>query len=106
MAQVSYVKMINGDELLTQIPNPNQGPGWTKFFRTIQMHLVPPTAKDAPPGIAFAPWPAFAGSEEVQVNPDHIMTKMDPPKKLLEEYNRIFSPVIQAQTPKLILPGA
>jgi len=71
----------------------------------VRVVVVPSRADPNNPSIAFAPWNEFCESREVTLNFRNVLFMDKPIKEFVNQYNSMFSGIVTAQQPSLILPG-
>lgn len=87
---IKIVRFISGEEILTTIVNQND----KKVLVEKSLSMVYKPSGDGQISIGFGPFMPYAEGQ-VALSTSAISAIADPIEKIVEEYNRIFSPIIQ-----------
>lgn len=101
MKPIKLVKLLNGEELLTEV-----GPlvnGEYVLTNPVKI-LVFPSNDPQSPRIALAAWSQFSLDKEFTIDKSHVIAIMNPVDEFKKQYESMFSPLTLPQQNKLILP--
>lgn len=103
---VKLIVLLNGDLILSEIfapPPVNDHDYKYTLTNPVKVIVIPNKVDPRNPQIGFAPWAQFTEDIRFDVDMAHVITTMNPVPQMLEQYNSLFSKIIQP-VPGLILP--
>lgn len=106
MAEVKIIKLITGEELLTELwDNPISDK--IKIKNPVRIVVMPNKLDPKNPSIGFAPWAEFSDDKEFVLDKSHIVTIMKPIRQFADQYTSMFSSIIMNPNGQgLVIPGA
>lgn len=99
---VKIIKLINGEELLADVVNPNFDPITIK--NPVRIVVMPNKIDPKTPNIGFAPWAEFSDDKEITIDKHHVVAIMTPIKEFVNQYNSMFGGLVVPSS-NLIMPG-
>lgn len=95
MANIKYVRLVSGEELVTEITSPD-GSSEVEMKNPCMIGLSMTPSGQA--SLNMQPFLMFTSDKEVTINKDHILFVASVDIKLLNKYNEIFgSGIVIAQ---------
>lgn len=100
MNNVKLVRIISGEDLLATISSNLLVPGEVILEDIVQLVMTSPTNIGLVP---FQPWADLPNGKLV-LRKEHVLWMVDPKDNLLNEYQKVFSKIITATKPSLVIP--
>jgi hypothetical protein len=102
-ANIKIIKMINGDELISEIINETET--LITLKNPVRVIVMPSKSNPQAPTVGFAPWAEFSEEKEFTIHKAHVIVTMKPVQEFINQYNGMFGGIV-APSSKLIIPGA
>ena len=103
MADIKVVKLVTGEEVLTEL---SLGVDTKVIMKNPTRIVVMPNKMDPQqPNVGLAPWAQFSDDKEITIDKSHIIAIMEPLKEFKTQYQAAFSGLAIPQS-KLIIPGS
>ena len=96
------IKLVNGDEILAEVPLQNVDPLVIK--NPVRIVVMPNKIDPKTPNIGFAPWADFSDDKEFKLDRANIIVIMNPIKEFVNQYNSMFGGLV-LPTSNLLVPG-
>ena len=98
MSNVKVLKMLTGEDLLSEVKDSDDG----NLILKNPCMMVP--GQDG--GIGIAPWAFMAkdASDGIEISKSMVVFIAEPHPEFAEQYNKVFSPVV-APSSKIVTPG-
>ena len=97
---IKLLKLINGEELVSEIIN-DEG-STVKIKNPVRIIMMPSKADPKTPSVGLAPWAEFSEDKEIVLDKSHILCMMKPIREFINQYNSIFGGIVLPSS-KLIL---
>jgi len=112
--EVRFLKLVNGEELIGKTNGVPDKDGFVRVENIIRIMILPPKDAGQQPLISFADYAPYAfpvGSEKNVKDrkakwfreSEFLHPPMEVQDQLLKEYNSLFSPIVGAGGPKIIV---
>jgi hypothetical protein len=101
-ANVRLIKMISGEELLTEIMSETGNE--ITIQNPVRVVVMPSKTNPQTPTVGFAPWAEFSDEKQFTIHRAHVIVTMKPVQEFINQYNSMFGGIV-APSSKLILPG-
>lgn len=100
--EVKYLKLINGEELVTEVSKKD---GHLVYIKNpVRIVVMPSKTDPKTPSIGLAPWAEFSEDKEIVLDKNHILAIMSPIQEFVNQYKSIFGGIVLPSS-KLIIPG-
>jgi len=97
---IKLLKLINGEELVSEIINDDGST--VKIKNPVRIIMMPSKADPKTPSVGLAPWAEFSEDKEIVLDKSHILCMMTPIREFINQYNSIFGGIVLPSS-KLIL---
>lgn len=97
---VKLLKLINGEELVSEIINDDGST--VKIKNPVRIIMMPSKADPKTPSVGLAPWAEFSEDKEIVLDKSHVLCMMTPIREFINQYNSIFGGIVLPSS-KLIL---
>lgn len=97
---IKLLKLINGEELVSEIINDDGST--VKIKNPVRIIMMPSKADPKTPSVGLAPWAEFSEDKEIVLDKSHILCMMKPIREFINQYNSIFGGIVLPSS-KLIL---
>jgi len=97
---VKLLKLINGEELVSEIINDDGST--VKIKNPVRIIMMPSKADPKTPSVGLAPWAEFSEDKEIVLDKSNILCMMTPIREFINQYNSIFGGIVLPSS-KLIL---
>jgi hypothetical protein len=104
---IKIVRLISGEELLTELLTPTDGEGgWFDLRRPVRIVVVPDKTDPRQPSVGLAPWGEFAAKKDFHIKKEHVLVVYEPVPEFVSQYQQMFGAILTPQKPAggLILP--
>lgn len=97
---IKLLKLINGEELVSEIINDDGST--VKIKNPVRIIMMPSKADPKTPSVGLAPWAEFSEDKEIVLDKSHVLCMMTPIREFINQYNSIFGGIVLPSS-KLIL---
>ena len=97
---IKLLKLINGEELVSEITNDDVST--VKIKNPVRIIMMPSKADPKTPSVGLAPWAEFSEDKEIVLDKSHVLCMMTPIREFINQYNSIFGGIVLPSS-KLIL---
>ena len=97
---IKLLKLINGEELVSEIINDDGST--VKIKNPVRIIMMPSKADPKTPSVGLAPWAEFSEDKEIVLDKSHVLCMMKPIREFINQYNSIFGGIVLPSS-KLIL---
>lgn len=101
MSNVKLVRLLSGEELLTEVVVQEKT---IEIKNPVRVMVVPSKTDPNTPSIGLAPWAEFSDEKVFTIDKFHVVVIMNPVEEFVNQYKQMFGGII-TNKPKLILPG-
>ena len=99
---IKIIKLLSGEEILAKILPSSENV--IAMENPVRIVVMPNRLDPNKPNVGLAPWAEFSDDKEFVIDKSHVIAIMTPIKQFVDQYNSLFSKIVQAQS-GLILPG-
>lgn len=97
---IKLLKLINGEELVSEIINDDGST--VKIKNPVRIIMMPSKADPKTPSVGLAPWAEFSEDKEIVLDKSHVLCMITPIREFINQYNSIFGGIVLPSS-KLIL---
>jgi hypothetical protein len=101
MANIKGIKLVTGEEVISEITNMPDGRFVLK--NPVQLRVVPPQIAGGQPSMGFVPFPNFGTqNEKILIEPLHMVYTYTPDEQIVANYNQMFGSGILTPSKQII----
>lgn len=101
-ANIKIIKLITGEELLTEVLDIG---ATVSMKNPVRIVVMPNKIDPKTPNIGFAPWAEFSDDKTFYIDKSHVLAIINPIKEFVNQYNSMFGGLVVPTGSNLILPG-
>ena len=102
MANIKVLKLVTGEEVLTELLENGDKLTMRNATRIV---VMPNKIDPQQPNVGLAPWAQFSDDKDISIDRSHVIAIMEPIKEFKTQYQAAFSGLALPQS-KLIIPGS
>lgn len=98
---IKYLKLVTGEELVSETFR-SAATTVVRLTHPVRI-VVMPGSNQSKPQVGFVPWAPFTDDIDIHLDKSSIIAIMDPIKEIKDNYNSMFSAIIQPASSPLVI---